>query len=345
MSLRRSWTTASPRRSAKRSGRRSTASVSAANARNPSTPSTVPGDVPARDRPAHHPGHRPGDERELDRADHHQHDQRVAQPRVRARVAVQPADDPEVERALGALVGHVRSLLGDELDRLQGDRPGVAAARRPELGVRPRLDDAPAVQHHDQISRRQRPRAAGHQQRRPPPPRRLDRRQDLVLGLRRRRRWSDRRAAAPAARAAARARSRAAGAGRPTGSSPPPRAACRSRAGSSATKSCAPGDARRALDRVPRRARVARRRCCRRSTSRNRKLSWKTRPTPRRRIVDVQRPHVDAVDQHAARARVEKARHQPEQRALAGARRADDRDAAARLAAKSIPCSAGTAGS
>ena len=44
--------------------------------------------------------------------------------------------------------------------------------------------------------------------------------------------------------------------------------------------------------------------------------------------VQVQRAHVDAVDQHPPARRIEEARHQPQQRALARAGRADDRHAA-----------------
>jgi hypothetical protein len=76
------------------------------------------GHVAPRDRPGEDLRHRPGDERQLDRAQHHQTGQRVAQARVGARAAVEAADDAPVQRALQLPIAHASA-----------PRPCSAAAR------------------------------------------------------------------------------------------------------------------------------------------------------------------------------------------------------------------------
>ncbi len=112
----------------------------------PATPQATPGRSPRGDRSLDHGGDGPGERRQLDRPHDDQHQQPIAPRGIGARVAVQPADQPQVERpAIGLLL--VVIAPGASMQWVAGGRscglprgfrrPGMLVVRRPIANGRP----------------------------------------------------------------------------------------------------------------------------------------------------------------------------------------------------------------
>ena len=192
--------------------------------------------------------------------------------------------------------------------------------------MRSLLDDAAVVQHQDAVAGqhgrepvRDHERGAPLHQPRPARPTPASR-------FRRRARRSPRRAAAAARRAGSRARWRCAGAGRRTASRRARRSACRSRCGSRLMNSAAPASSAARSISASLASGRPKRMFSRDGRGEHHDVLRHQRDAAAQRRAGSASRDAHAVERDAAGARIVEAQQQMEDRALAGARWADDRD-------------------